>query len=173
MEIRPKSDFSTFEINQWGSHTEVILPIIEEGQVDFMVELGSGEFSTPIYSKKCKKYISVETEPVWLEYMQKQCPEDHITFLHLEDSAIPGELERMFEEEKVPDLVLVDHTHLNFEEQRATIANRLTELGCKFIVIHDMCKNIGEKIVVHPDYDYGINSESVNPSLLIRKKNDK
>lgn len=171
MKIRQKGEYSEFELKQWGSHTEVILPIIESEDIKYMVELGAGEFSTPIYSKVCKKFLLIETESIWLEYIKTICPEKHIEYRLLEDSAILGELEREFNKEQVPDLVLVGHSYNNVkEEQRAIISNRLTKLGCRYIVIHGICKNITEKIVVHPNYDYNINKDSINPSLLIKRK---
>ena len=169
--IKTKKEHSDFEKAQWGSHTEVIIDyIMKNEKIDTMLELGSGEFSTPVYAPLVDTLCSVETDKEWYEYMQTTYPITNVVYKHLSPINIPFFLEDLNMLKQLPTLVLVDHTHEEIPNQRALIANQLMKLGCKYIVIHDSCESIVDGIELNDNYNYSINSKSINPSLLLSRK---
>lgn len=167
--IKEYKDHSDFEKAQWGSHKEVIIDnIMKKEKIDFLLELGSGEFSTPIYAPLVTTLVSVETNSEWYEYMRSKHPASNVEYKLISDKEIPEFIDSLVKI-KVPNLVLVDHTH-DIPDQRATVANQLMQHKIKYIVIHDICQSIIDKIENNDSYEYFVNSKSINPSLLLSRK---
>jgi len=168
--IRELKDYSEFELKQWGSHTEVIVDhIMKKEKISTMIELGAGDFSTPIYALKVDQLFSIETNLEWFSHVQQKYNLPNVRHIFLDDKDIPQWLEATFSMIKV-DLVLVDHTHETVENQRALVSNQLMKLGCKHVVIHDICDSIQTAIDADPNYNFFVNSKSINPSLYIQRK---
>lgn len=160
-----------FEIKQWGSHKEVIIDYcMKKTTIDTMVEVGVGEFSTPVYKNLVKKLISYETDVEWFQFISKKYTDPNIEYiLSTRDNLAPS-LITLFNNNKI-DLVLVDHSVENtYINQRAYIANISMLHNIPFIVIHDICQDILKDVTLTKNYNYFINNESINPSLLIEKK---
>lgn len=169
--IRQYSEHSDFEKAQWGSHKEIIIDhLIDKNQIETnsMLELGAGEFSTPVYAPLFKKFYSVETDKDWYEFIKTKYPFSNTEYHHLSDMQIQEFIDKLFEKD-IPDCVLVDHTH-TIPNHRSMIANYLIKKGCKHIVIHDLCDDMYTTLEVNPAYEYLVNKKSINPSLLISRK---
>lgn len=169
--IRNIEDHTDFEKEQWGSHKEVIIDhIMKEDKINFMIELGSGEFSTPVYAPLVDHLISIETSEEWMNFMKNKHPIDNVEYILMHESKIPQYIEDLFVKDVNPDLVLVDHTHESIPNQRMEVASQLMHKGCKHIVLHDINQDMLDKIENNEAYEYFINTKSINPSLWLRRK---
>jgi hypothetical protein len=167
--IIKKEQHTQFERAQWGSHIDMINKIYPD-TIPFMLELGAGEYSTPVYAPRAARYISVQTDKEWFDYISKTYQYPNTSYLHIPDTEIEKYIDVLFMQSEIPDIVLVDHTHDNIPDHRATIANKLQDTNCKYIVIHDMCQAVLDKIVKSPNHSYYVNHASINPCILITRK---
>ena len=66
----------SFKVNEsigWGSHQPLLYAMMEVLEPQFVLELGVGMHSTPIFlDSSCQKIISIETNLVWIEYVKSR-----------------------------------------------------------------------------------------------------
>lgn len=165
-------EHTDFEKKQWSSHQEVIIDyVMKHNKIDTMLEIGMGIYSTPVYAPLVSRFISFETNKEWYDFMIEKYPDlPNHSHSFVNDYDMPKIVQAMADNGDLPDLVLVDHAHPNVLNQRAMVANLLMQLKCKFIIIHDVNEEMKATLDNSSDYDFYINSKSINPSILMVRK---
>jgi len=58
----------------WASHRPLVLAVIDVYRPSFVLELGIGDFSTPLFQNKEFDYLGVESDPEWIERIAGKYP---------------------------------------------------------------------------------------------------
>jgi len=131
----------------WASHRPLVLAVIDVYRPSFVLELGIGDFSTPLFQNKEFDYLGVESDPEWIERISEKYPYAEI-IRHdigrikrgtLYDELTPGEIAaaaEYYQNISIPD----DPSKLLFSDQDAsTRVISINELRDKFgmILYHD------------------------------------
>ena len=56
----------------WSTHQPVIKAILKEFHPDLIVELGMGNFSTPILSSQDGRYVGIDNDSEWFNFVTKE-----------------------------------------------------------------------------------------------------
>jgi hypothetical protein len=62
----------------WSTHQPLIMAAMELYTPKFVLELGIGEFSTPLFKQRAPELLSVENNQEWIAHMKTRYPELHI-----------------------------------------------------------------------------------------------
>lgn len=57
---------------EWSTHQPLIRAVLESYKPKFILELGAGEFSTPIFIDEGINFLSVENNKEWIEKLQEE-----------------------------------------------------------------------------------------------------
>jgi hypothetical protein len=173
---------------QWASHQPLIHAVMELYMPKFVLEVGMGDYSTPIFLKYKLKFLGVENEKDWIERLKIKYQGIDIIHHDLKDldtGTCPFDLTEQKKSEIIefyknldfpyikPNLLFVDN-HLPCR------IFAINELGDEFdlIIYHD---SQPETIIIH-SYDlinlkgfnkYSLTSSDPWTTLLVRKEIDK
>jgi hypothetical protein len=131
----------------YGTHLPILQAVIEHFKVSSALEMGMGEWSTPLLCKHLKRVVSVENSQEYHDFIIKQC-QPSLTFVHKVagigsyESAdrIPGTVwsecetfyDRLSERIDPVDILFVDH----WLGLRGLAIVKLIRL-CRFLIFHD------------------------------------
>ena len=152
---------NTMEIGktwQWASHQPLIKGVLDLYSPRFILELGIGENSTPLFAGL--NYLGVENDKEWIKHIGSTCRANQLIMWHDLDRQ-KGTLAEYYDTiplpEDEPKLLFVD----NYESCRAIAINTLRN---KFdiVIFHDCEPEPGARV-----NHYGIvNSEGFNVYFL-------
>lgn len=147
---------------EWSTHQPLIKAVMELYVPAFVLELGMGDDSTPIFLKYNSKLLSVENDSVWIDYMKNKYENIDVIYHDLKDENIKlgTHLYELVEEKKneiikfynslnIPDL----KPNLLFVDQFTSCRTlSINALSNKFdIIIYHDCQSAGI-----PWYEYNL-----------------
>lgn len=175
---------------QWATHQPLIKVALDLYKPDFILELGIGENSTPIFSKYVNSgtctYVGVENDKDWIALMQKSCP--FLNFIYHNVLPITGSIPfskltvsqkvSLFEYYKNLNIpVLQNSNNLLFVDQYAsTRALSINILMDKFdvLIVHDVepkaYKFYMYNKIDFTGYDLHILESPTTSTLLVERK---
>lgn len=169
----------------WSSHQPLIKAVMSYFEPKFVLELGVGDFSTPIFQQYPAYLLSVENDSDWAKFIAEKYNHDNIIYHDLDNIGIHSpasvltHLERvninLFYDElniyqKAPRLLFVDH----FTSIRTLAINNLYS-EFDFIIYHD-CEPQGvttydyDKFIISPEYkSYTLKCNGTWTGLLTKR----
>jgi len=141
---------------QWATHQPLIKGVLDLYDPGFVLELGIGEYSTPLFLKY--KYLGIENNPDWVTHIKEKYTK--LELIHHDLDKQEGTLQEYYNSISVPNvpgLLFVD----NYESCRMIAINTLRD---KFdlIIFHDCEPGPGARINRYSM----INSEGFNTYFL-------
>ena len=56
----------------WATHQPMIQALLEIYKVDYILEIGVGNYSTPLFLQNGKEYKGIEQDPIWIERIKSK-----------------------------------------------------------------------------------------------------
>jgi hypothetical protein len=120
------------EFDNYSSHLRVFETLLKSFHIDYVLEFGMGQYSTPFFAKRCTSVVSVEQESKeWYDktVAQVQAPNWEPVF-----ECNPGVVFDYFDKHgRKFDLVFSD----GVPQTRCQIANLAMRRNVPFVVLHD------------------------------------
>ena len=130
MTIRSQNSMTPFEHLQWKSHQPLLELVIKQSNIETVIELGAGYFSTHFLADLVDKLISVEEQEPWRNEILKTAPKNvEMPTIEETDNA---PLEWFIQSDIKPELVFIDCA-----SPREKCLQEAINKNIPYIVIHD------------------------------------
>jgi hypothetical protein len=160
---------------RWSTHQPLNELVVSFFEPELIVELGGGIYSTPIFiNKKPKKFICIENDGSWIEFLKKEFDfiypnelREHKLRKHINKGTFVNELKR-HEKQKIYDYYLTLGEEVNSikADTKFLFVDNFT--CCRSIAINTLYENF-DIIAYHdcepngvPWYDYKFNKALIN-----------
>jgi hypothetical protein len=154
--------------HEWNSHQPLIKAVMDLYKPQFVLELGIGENSTPIFMSYNVNHLCVESNKEWIGHIKSKYENLNVIYHNLEDIQIGTHLNEITEEQKLDISDFYDNINLPDLNPRLLFVDQYT--ACRTISINTL-RDKFDLIIYHDCQPDGIefyNYDLINDTGFVR-----